>query len=244
MRAPQCQVTHRGPSARDYSVLPPRISPLARQLRLVLDRAPSHARADFLVTAANGEAVRRLDAWPDWHGRALTLVGPEGSGKSHLARAWADQVDAAAWRPGAELGALQGRPVLVEDADRGVEDEALFHLINMAPGGGLLLTARIAPSAWPAAIPDLRSRLNALPVALLGEPDDELLLAVMSKLFRERHIRPPDDLLVYLIRRIQRSVPAAQAVVAALDEAAMADERPVSRALAREILEETQDLFE
>src|SRR5687768_8003816 len=100
MRAPHCQVTQLAPSARDSSVLPPRISPLARQLRLVLDRAPSHARADFIVTAANAEGVRRLDAWPDWHGRALTLVGPEGAGKTHLARAWAEQVGAAGWRPG------------------------------------------------------------------------------------------------------------------------------------------------
>jgi chromosomal replication initiation ATPase DnaA len=128
-----------------------------------------------------------------------------------------------------------------------VDEEALFHLINMAgAGGGLLLTARTPPSGWPARLPDLRSRLNALPVALLGEPDDELLLGVMAKLFRERHIRPPEDLLVYLLRRIQRSVPAARAVVARLDEAALAADRPVSRALAREILEEDEqdDLFE
>jgi chromosomal replication initiation ATPase DnaA len=81
-------------------------------------------------------------------------------------------------------------------------------------------------------------------VAVLQEPDDVVLLGVMNKLFRERHIRPPEDVLLYLIRRIERSVPAARAVVARLDEAAMAEQRPVSRALAREILEDTGDLFD
>jgi chromosomal replication initiation ATPase DnaA len=135
--------------------------------------------------------------------------------------------------------------VLLENADRGVDEEALFHLINMAGAeGGLLLTGRTPPSTWPARVPDLRSRLNALPVALLGEPDDALLLAVMSKLFRERHIRAPDDLLVYLLRRMERSVPAARAMVVRIDEAALADGRPISRALARELLEDSGDLFD
>jgi chromosomal replication initiation ATPase DnaA len=135
--------------------------------------------------------------------------------------------------------------VLLEDGDRGFDAETLFHLINMAAaGGGLLLTGRTAPSAWATDLPDLRSRLNAMQVAVLQEPDDLVLLGVMTKLFRERHIRPPEDVLLYLIRRIERSVPAARSVVERLDEAAMAEQRPVSRALAREILEDTGNLFD
>ena len=245
MRPPQCQVTEAAPSARDSSALSPRISGLARQLRLDLDRAPGHSRADFIVSPANAAAVRALDEWPHWHGRALTLVGPEGAGKTHLARSWAAATGATVWAEGGDLAALGGRPVLFEDADRGFDDETLFHLINMAgAGGGLLLTARTPPAGWPARLPDLRSRLNALPVALIAEPDDELLLGVMGRMFRQRHIRPPEDLLVYLIRRIQRSAPAARANVARLDEAAAAEDRPISRALAREVLEETPDLFD
>ena len=144
---------------------------------------------------------------------------------------------------------LQGRPVLLEDADQGASDETLFHLINMAgaDGGGLLVTARTPPSAWPAALPDLRSRLNALPVAELPPPDDAILEGVLSKLFRERNIRPTDDLIPYLLRRIERSIPRAQEIVARLDEAADAEQRPVSRALARQILEidgEAGELFD
>lgn len=222
---------------------------MARQLRLKLKRPSSSAREDFVLSPTNADAVRALDGWPDWPGCCLVLVGPEGSGKSHLAREWAQRAGAALFTGDGDLGALEGRPVLIEDADRGVDDEALFHLINMGglPGGGLLLTARTPPAQWTADLPDLRSRLNGLTVTTLGEPDDALLRGVLEKFFRERNIKPADDIYPYLIRRIERSVPAALAVVRRLDEAADEEQRPVSRALARQLLEtddQTLELFD
>ena len=218
---------------------------MARQLRLDLAEVPTYDRSTFIVSPANAEAVRALDGWPQWHGGCLALAGPSGAGKTHLGRSWADRVSALTWPEARGVSAAEGRPVLFEDADRGFDDEALFHLINMAPGnGGLLLTGRTPPADWTTQLPDLRSRLNAMPVALMQEPDDGVLAGVMAKLFRERHIRPPDDLLVYLVRRIERSVPAARAVVERLDEAASAEDRAVTRALAREVLEESGQLFD
>jgi chromosomal replication initiation ATPase DnaA len=120
----------------------------------------------------------------------------------------------------------------------------LFHLLNSAAErGGVLLTARTRPSAWPTALPDLRSRLNALSVAELSEPDDAVLSGVLARLFAQRSIRPPEDLIPYLLRRIERSVPKARDVVERLDEEAAALHRPVTRALAREVLEASGDLF-
>lgn len=221
---------------------------MAAQLRLKLDRAPSFRREDFISSAATEEALRLLDSWPAWRGGALALVGPVGAGKTHLATAWSERTQAVWLKAGApepprDLDRLEGRPVVVEDADRAGADpawgETLFHLINMAarPGGGLLLTARTAPTLWPAAVPDLRSRLNALPVAALGEPDDAVLQALLDRFFRERNIRPADDLLSYLAHRIERSVAKAREIVARLDETADAEHRPITKALARQILE-------
>ncbi len=214
----------------------------ARQLRLDLASAAPFRRSDFIASPSNAEALRALDAWPAWHGGCLALVGPSGSGKSHLAHTWAALADATILdvrAPAADLAALGERPVLLEDADRGASDELLFHLINRAGarGGGLLLTARTAPGAWPTALPDLRSRLNALPLAELMAHDDAVLSAALAKFFRERNIRPADDLVPYLLLRMERSIPHARAIVAMLDETADAEQRPVSRALARRVLE-------
>ena len=219
-----------------------------RQLRLELRRPIPFRRKDFVVSASNAEAVRVLDG-RQWHAGCLALVGPEGSGKTHLARVWAKEAGAAVvcGKARLDLAALAGRPVLLEDADRAQDDELLFHLINMAGEGALLLTARTPPSAWPASLPDLRSRLNAMTVAELPPPDDVILEGVLRKLFRERNIEPGDDLIAYLLKRIERSGPAALAIVERLDNAAAeGEQRPVSRALARQFLEiddETPDLF-
>jgi len=221
---------------------------LARQLRLKLSRPSSYARTDFVLSDTNREAIAALDAWPGWHGACLALVGPEGSGKTHLACGWAERAGALTLGLGVgDLAGAHGRPVLVEDADR-ADPETLFHLINMAPaGGGLLLTSRRHPRTWPTELPDLRSRLNALNVAVIGEPDDVVLEGVLRKFFRERNIRPADDVYPYLMRRIERSVRMAREIVARLDEAADAEQREITRNLARQILESetgTLDLFE
>lgn len=228
---------------------------MSRQFRLKLDRTETFRREDFVVSPSNAEAVKAVDAWPNWHGGALALIGPEGSGKSHLAATWAASARAAVIpaKGKVDLSALRGRPVLYEDADRDRtrRDEILFHLFNMAAhadaGGGLLLTGRTPPSGWSAALPDLRSRLNAVTVAQLEEPDDAILESMLRKFFRERNIRPTEDVFPYLLRRIERSAPKARAVVQRLDEAADAEGRAVSRALARQILEadpQTLSLFD
>jgi chromosomal replication initiation ATPase DnaA len=223
---------------------------MARQLRLGLRRPAALTRDTFISGASNSQAVTALDAWPRWPGGTLVLVGPEGVGKTHLARAWAGSVKATVLdRENPDVAAAAGRAALLEDVDQGVNAEALFHLINQAAhdGASLLLTARKPPTTWSAELRDLRSRLNALMVAEITAPDDEVLGGVLRKFFSERNIRPHDDVYPYLLRRMERSIPGAREIVRRLDETEDGLMRPISRVLAREILEddiENLDLFE
>ena len=212
---------------------------MARQLRLRLTRPAAHSRDEFVTGPSNATAVAAVDAWPRWPGGALVLVGAEGVGKTHLARAWAEAAEAVVLdRRRPDIAAADGRPALLEDVDQGVREEALFHLINLAPreGGGLLMTARSAPVAWPAALPDLRSRLNALFTATIEEPDDAVLEGLLRRFFKARNIRPGEDIYAYLLRRIERSAVTARDIVQRLDEAP--DQlKPISRVLARQLLD-------
>jgi chromosomal replication initiation ATPase DnaA len=220
------------------------VQQIPRQLALALDHAESFARDDFLMSPCNAAALTLIESWPDWPAQSVVLVGPEGSGKSHLAAIFAGAAGArflAARALAAALlpAALTTGALVVEDIAAGRFDErALFHLLNLAgeERAFVLLTARTAPGGWKLAIPDLASRLKALPVVALTAPDDVLLRGVLVKLFADRQIAVDESLVGFLVKRIERSIAAARAVVAELDREAMRQKRPLTRALAAEIL--------
>ena len=218
--------------------------PVPRQLALALDHAESHAREDFLEGPTNAAALALVERWPDWPSKMMVLLGPEGSGKSHLAAIWADAagarfLSARALSTALPPVALATGALVVEDIAAGEFDErALFHLLNLAreDRAFLLLTARTAPAGWTLTVPDLASRLKSLPLVSLEAPDDALLRGVMIKLFADRQLTVDESLISFLANRIERSVTTARAVVAELDREAMRRQRPLTRALAAEIL--------
>jgi len=218
------------------------------QMRLPLQRDLPAGAEGFVTSASNRAAVEALADWPGLIGGVLAICGPAGCGKSRLGRIWAERVGAVALHGGEaalmDPLEIEGRPVLLDRA-RDVDDETLFHLINLAqaPGGALLILARDPPSSWDVALPDLRSRLDAAVTVPMEAPDDAVLSAILDARFAERGIRPPRDVIPWLVRRIDRSAAAAEAVVMALD----ALHRPVTRALARLALEggeDSGDLFD
>ena len=218
------------------------------QMRLPLQSDLPEGADRFVVSDSNRAAVEALADWPNLIGGVMAICGPAGSGKSRLAQMWAERVGAVALHGGEaaliDPLEIEGRPVLLDRA-MDADDETLFHLINLAqaPGGAMLMVSRPAPSAWAVDLPDLRSRLDAVFSVPVEAPDDAVLAAMLEARFAERGIRPTKDVIPWLLRRIDRSAAAAEAVVERLD----ALHRPVTRALAREALEggETSgDLFE
>jgi chromosomal replication initiation ATPase DnaA len=213
-----------------------------RQLALALDHAESYAREDFLSGPCNDGPLALIDSWPEWPANALAVVGPEGSGKTHLAMIWAEVagarvIAARALRETELPAALATGALVVEDAAADADERALFHLLNLAreQQASLLLTARNSPAGWPVALPDLASRLRALPVATLQAPDDAMLRGVIIKLATDRQLALDDGVVSYVITRIERSFAAARAAVIALDNEALRQRRAPTRALAAEI---------
>jgi chromosomal replication initiation ATPase DnaA len=220
-----------------------------RQLALALDHAERLTREDFLPGFPNESALSMIESWPDWPARALALVGPEGSGKSHLASIWADQSGArflaARSLEVADLPAQLATGALVlEDCIQDgseLDERALFHLLNLVreEEAWLLLTARTQPTVWPVALPDLASRLRAMPTVSLSGPDDALLRAVLVKQFSDRQLGVDEALIAYLLPRIGRAFSDVRDAVQALDREALQRGRPVNRALAAELFRET-----
>jgi chromosomal replication initiation ATPase DnaA len=214
-----------------------------RQLALALPHEESFAREDFLVGEPNYSALATIERWPDWPGRALLLIGPEGSGKSHLAGIWSElagarRIAARALGETDLLAALATGALVVEDVQAELDERALFHLLNLVreEEGFVLISARAAPATWNVALPDLASRLRAIPSVTLTAPDDTLLRAVLVKLFADRQLAVDENLVRYIMTRVERSFAAARQAVATLDREALRLQRPVTRALAAELL--------
>jgi chromosomal replication initiation ATPase DnaA len=214
------------------------------QLTLDLPHRAALGAEDFLVSDCNLAAVRLIDSWPNWQDHVQLLIGPAASGKTHLARVWQALSGAQALGPeNLAMNVLdamgEGTPLVAEDADRRLYDEkALFHLLNLACENRLfvLLTAQTAPSRWGISLPDLLSRLNAVPVIQIGAPDEALVRTVMLKHFADRQLDIDPKVLTYLALHVDRSLAAAEAAVAAIDRAALATGRKISRQLVIEAL--------
>lgn len=204
-----------------------------------LDPAPRLSRDSFTVSAANRQAVALLDAWPGWTAPFLNLVGPDGSGKSHLARIWAGRAGARFIDVGGLAEVAAGQCAVVEDIEALTEpqQQALFHLYNrLVAGGSLLLVSRQPLSRLSVTTPDLQSRLRAVPVVEIDAPDDALLQAVLRKRFDDRQIGVEQAVIDYILSRMDRSFSALEAVVQHLDARALAEQRAVTVPLARDVL--------
>ena len=211
---------------------------------------------DFLVSPSNEEAVSLIDRWPDWQHWAVVICGPARSGKSHLANVWrlksgALQLDAADMSIERVHRAVEAGTIVIEDIDKGfgqktgaqaggyrIDQQAFFHLLNLAREHHLsvLITSKVAPGDLDIALPDLRSRLCALPMARINEPDENLLRAVLVKHFSDRQLNVEPPVIDYLMLYMERSMSAAAGVVAAIDKKTLASRRKVSQTLAREVL--------
>ncbi|MCF7699692.1 chromosomal replication initiator DnaA [Loktanella sp. M215] len=215
---------------------------MARQLTFDWPVGVALGAEDFFVAEPNRDAYAMIGAPAAWPQGKLVLTGPEGSGKSHLARVFAA-------RHGARIVSAEALPddlhpngaLVVEDADRlpRASEEALFHLHNHMASHKLplLLTARSLPVRWDVALPDLASRMQATTPASIAAPDDALLQAVLMKLFADRQILPPPGVVAYLVPRIERSFAGAQRIVADLDALALQHKRAITVKLAAQVLD-------
>ncbi|MXQ13264.1 DnaA ATPase domain-containing protein [Microvirga makkahensis] len=222
--------------------------------QLIFDLAldPRFGAEDFLVSPSNEQAYSLIETWPDWPDTILLLIGPRGSGKSHLASIWAS--NAHAWTVDAREITHDNVPHLIsngalaiEDMDGAGRDEAaLFHLLNLARerGASVLITSETPPDRWGLRTPDLLSRLRLAPSVSLDAPDDALLKAVLVKLFVDRQLVVDTSVVDYISLRIERSLAKASELVALLDKEALSRGRRVSRAIAAEILGAPQETDE
>ncbi|MGV8830701.1 MAG: hypothetical protein ACOH2N_01900 [Devosia sp.] len=223
--------------------VPPDNSGSTRQLALELEHTPAQGESDFLVGEGNAVAHRRIMSFPQWSEPVTLLVGPAKSGKSHLARIFAD-------RSGARLAAVDDlqalamgggqAPIILEDVDRLDYDEAgLFHLLNQSlrDQRPILMTAREEVANWSLATDDVRSRARRATAFSLELTDDIQLSQMLVKLFGDRQVKVDPKIIGYLVARMERSTEEAVLLADMMDRLALAKGGAITRSIAAEALE-------
>ena len=223
-----------------------------QQIPLDLGCRSAYAREDFLLGPENRDAVGWIDRWPNWPAPLLILNGPAASGKTHLAAVWRDKTGAKIVHPdmlithSAASLAEMNENLVIDGIDPWLGDraaeETLFHLYNIfkEEGGCFLATCRMAPSHAEFAVPDLASRFRAAPLATIQPPEDTLLASVLIKLFSDRQLSVSNDVIRYVLPRMERSFAAARDIVAKADKIALAEKQKISIPLLRKVLSELQ----
>ena len=218
------------------------------QIPFNLGHRHAYGREDFFVSNSNREAVAWLDKWPDWPAPALIIFGAPASGKTHLLQVW--KKEAAAKEILLQelvtetidqiIGTSQ--TVIIDNVSQAMgkkdKEEALFHLYNLMleRKGHLLVTASIPIREWPVLLPDLKSRLRAAPSVAVNPPDDDLIAVVLTKLFSDRQIFVSQEVIQFILPRIERSFLTIRHLVDKIDHKALSEKRAVTIPLVREIL--------
>ncbi len=215
---------------------------MAAQLVLPLESKAALGRGDFIAAPGNEAALAFIDSWPDWPVTAAVLHGPPGSGKTHLVSVWRERAGAQIISANALEQIDRAKPLVIEDVDssaaNNTRDSILFALIEGASRERpVLLTGHEPPAAWVVTLPDLASRFAAILSFALWAPDESLLAALAQKLFADRQLIVPEQVISRMILSLERTPAAIRAFVAAADAKALAEGRPVNLALVRELIE-------
>ena len=225
---------------------------IAEQLIFNLNRQGKVGLENFYISKSNQVAVKTIKRWEDWPAKKLLLMGPSGSGKSHLADFWTRTTKARTLEINEisdfnleELNNNSG--FVIDDVDqirmfnkndKDRIEEKLFHLLNFSAQAScfLMMTSSAPITSWGLKLSDLISRLATIAVVELFPPDDDLLIAVLLKQFDDKQIKVSPEVVLFVSKRINRTFESIREFVNLADHLTLKNKRDVTIPFVSEIL--------
>jgi len=183
------------------------------QIALPLDWPQSQGESRLIISDANRAAFEHFRKWSLWPVKATLLTGPRRSGRTLLARNFADRVS--------------GRVI---DRGEAAGEEEVFNAWKaaLARGRPLVLIVDRAPPEWEIALPDLRTRVAVTPVVTITEPDDSLFQDLIDLHFADRGLHIPREALKFMTERLHRDYWTIERAVESVDRFAISERARLS----------------
>jgi len=227
-----------------------------QQLPLSIHFPQDYSEENFLISECNRDAWSQILSWVRQPVGISLLKAPPASGKNHLAHIWAERCHGKVMTEDEieshhdPLAVFENyRSLAVLDIDE-ADEEDLLHLINATRESEyayqLLLTFNDdADTGWESIqLPDLRSRLQAMPQAAINPPDESLLAALLLKQMHERQLSFSQAALAYMLPRIERSFSGVFQMIEMIDHYAVSHKRRITRSLIRDWMQQRQGVID
>ncbi len=216
------------------------------QIPLDLAFKPSYQKQDFIVNHQNMAVMKMLNSWPAWPSPWLLIEGGKGSGKTHLAHIFAQKLEAVYLKNLSAdieniLTKIEGKSVVIDysiNEDRETQNK-FFHVINHIKEQqqyGVLFIEPMENQDF-IVLADLLSRISQMPRFKLLPPDDDLLKALIVKLFSDRQLKITEAQVNWMIPRVRRSFEFVEEFVGRVDKASLAHKKSITQSMLKKELE-------
>ena len=147
------------------------------------------------------------------------LYGPKKSGKSYLSKIWLKKNNAIEYNNNYEVLLNLHNNILIDNLIF-YDQEKIFHIVNncILNNSKVLITSDTKINEINFEFNDLSSRLKTFSNLEINQPNDEMLLAILTKLLVERQfIIKSNEIFEYIIRRVDRTYQGINDIVKKLD---------------------------
>tara|TARA_Y100001936_G_C15933093_1_gene590487 strand:- start:206 stop:886 length:681 start_codon:yes stop_codon:yes gene_type:complete len=218
------------------------------QLTIEMPKRTALNREDFLVNVRNKVAVDFIDNFYKKSIKLGILIGPKGSGKTHLVNVLCKSLEGVNWSfLSSENKNIYdifntNDVIIIENINNfhsKQKEEFLFHSINLSKelNKALLLTSSLQVSKLNFKMSDLVSRLEAMNTASIEEPDDTLMEALIIKLFNDRQISVKPKTVNFLMQRIERSYLGVSEIIELIDKVSLSQKKSISIKLIKGLID-------
>tara|TARA_B100000242_G_C42981896_1_gene455760 strand:- start:222 stop:878 length:657 start_codon:yes stop_codon:yes gene_type:complete len=199
---------------------------------------------DFFVSSNNFSAYKLIESWPNWPGKWVNIIGPTGSGKTHLSKILEKKIK--------KLKVIDETNVnekiiselrhfdclIIDNFKNKIEDKLLYSILNQSKQleNFIVINSKLQLNKFEIKLKDLKSRFNSFIFIGIDLPTDDLLQVIISKSFSDKQINLNPKVSEYIVKNVDRSYEKMFKFLSDLDELSLSSGKSININLIKKVL--------